>query len=348
MKSAFLASISMFLAFLVFAIVEYNNLNKITLWISKNIIGVFLVSLVVFVVIMNVYFYLLTRNSMEYFESINKTLEQISNGELKINIPINRSDELGTLASNINSMAFKLDTLIEEEKSWEKVKNDLITNVSHDLRTPLTSILGYLDLISNTKYEDEEKLRYYSGIAYSKCTELKLLIDDLFEYSKLNNNDMKVSKIDINLTELLEQVVVGFMPLLNENEMEYRLFFSKEKIFVNADPALIARLFNNLINNAINYGKEGKYLDVELKKVDNSAVVKVINYGKPIPDEDLPYLFDKFYRVEKSRSKNNGGSGLGLAIVKSIADKHGGTISASCYDNKIVFEVKLNMVKKME
>lgn len=342
-ESAALAGVTMFLMFLALATIEYSNLNKLIKWINNNIILVFLISLVLFVFIMNIYFYMFTRSSMEYVDEINKTLGKIAKGDLEINIPVKRSDELGELGTAVNTMAFKLNTLIEEERSWERVKNDLITNVSHDLRTPLTSILGYLELINNAKYTDEDNLKQYSNIAYSKGKELKLLIDDLFEYSKLNNDEMKISKIDINLIELIEQVVIGFMPTLNENGMEYRLLLPKEKITINADPTLMARLFNNLINNAINYGKEGKYVDIELVKDTENILVRIINYGRPIPEEDLPYIFDKFYRVEKSRSKNNGGSGLGLAIVKSIVDKHDGSIKVQNYENKIVFEVGLKI-----
>lgn len=293
------------------------------------------------VVILISCFLLLTNRKMQYFEEIHRTLEYISKGNLDINIPVKSSDELSKLASTVNDMTYKLKVLIEEEKLWEKTKNDLISNVSHDLRTPLTSVLGYMELIVEGKYENEESLKHYVGIAYSKCKNLKTLVDDLFEYSKLNSTGLKVNKKMISLAELLEQVILGFMPVIKEIEMEYRLSFTNEKINVYGDPVLLARMFDNLVSNAINYGQKGKYLDVDLQHENHEAIVRIINYGNPIPEEDLPLIFERFYKVDKSRSQYNGGSGIGLAIVKSIAEMHLGTVNADSRDNKTIFEVRL-------
>lgn len=108
-------------------------------------------------------------------------------------------------------MTYQLKSLLEEEKRWEKTKNDMVTNVSHDLRTPLTSILGYMELIAKGNYVDEEALKHYADVAYNKGINLKTLVDDLFEYSKLNSTELKLNRISINLTELMEQIVLGFM-----------------------------------------------------------------------------------------------------------------------------------------
>jgi signal transduction histidine kinase len=260
---------------------------------------------------------------------------------LDTRIPVKGSDELSQLADTINDMSGRLKLLIEEEKQWEKAKNDIVTNLSHDLRTPLTSILGYMDLIGQNKYKDEEDLQHYSGIVYSKCKSLKTLVDDLFDYSKLNSAGLKLNRIRLNLAELLEQVVLGFIPILNENGINYRLLFQAEKVNVNGDPVLLARLFDNLVNNAVNHGKEGKRLDIELQKADGNAVIKIINFGSPILEEELPLIFERFYQSDKSRSRNEEGSGLGLAIVKSIVNLHGGTVGAQSQNGKTVFEVLL-------
>ena len=138
---------------------------------------------------------------------------------------------------------------------------------------------------------DEKQLKHYADIAYNKGTNLKNLIEELFDYSKLNNRELKIDKTKIKLSELLEQVILGFMPVFNEVSMEYRTFFSNNKIVVDADPILMARLFDNLINNAINYGKEGKYIDIELLSEGDEAIIRVINYGELITEEDLPFIF---------------------------------------------------------
>jgi signal transduction histidine kinase len=286
-------------------------------------------------------FLLFTNRKMKYFEEIHQTLEQISEGNLDISIPVRSSDELTQLALTVNDMTYKLKVLIEEEKKWEKSKSDFVANVSHDLRTPLTSILGYLELIVQGKYKNEEDLRHYTGIVYHKCQNLKVLVDDLFEYAKLNSTGIKINRIRINLAELLEQVVLGFLPALEEAGMEYRLFFPDHKVFVSADPVLLARMFDNLVSNGVNYGKEGKYLEVELLHEEDTVRVRIINYGNSIPQEVLPLLFERFYKVDKSRSQYSNGSGIGLAIVKSIVKMHQGIVSADSRDNKTVFEVSL-------
>lgn len=286
-------------------------------------------------------FLLFTNRKMQYFEEIHKILGAISKGSLDVKIPVKSSDELSQLALAINNMTCRLKMLIEEEKNWEKAKNDLITNVSHDLRTPLTSILGYMELIVNGQYSDEDGLKHYANITYSKCKELNTLVDNLFEYTKLNSTEIKVNKTKVNLAQLLEQVILGFFPVLMEAGMEHRFSFPDKKIIVDGDAVLLARMFDNLVSNAINYGKEGKYLDLNLEQKNNEAIIRIINFGEPIPKDDVPLLFDRFYKMDKSRSLYRKGSGIGLAIVKSIAELHGGTVGADSLDNRTIFQVRL-------
>lgn len=341
-----MASICMFFLCIIFIIASASL--EFAIFFNQHLFAFISLFFVIFVILMVVFFLVLIENKVKYLEEITKTLEIISGGNLDIHIPAKTSDELGQMAETVNNMAFKLKMAIEEEKRLKKSKNDLITNISHDLRTPLTSTLGYLDLIRKKECNEDESLHHYSNIAYIKCKELKILIDDLFEYSKLNNAGMMLCKIRISLRELLEQVIIGFIPVFIKAEMEYRLFFTDEKLMVSVDPVLMSRVFNNLINNGINYGKEGKYLDIELQKENNLAVIRFINYGKIIPECDLPYIFEKFYQVDKSRSRRDGNSGLGLAIVKSIVDLHNASIEVNSLDKRTVFEVRLRIDEEYE
>lgn len=337
--SAALAGVCMLL---ICAILFMASSSKpFAVFFLQHIIVFSLILFAILILLMIGFFLLLTKNKILYLEGIIRTLEGISKGDFEARIPVKSSDELGELATTVNIMAYKLKVFIDKEKSWEKTKNDLITNVSHDLRTPLTSILGYMELVANTKYTDEESMRRYASITLDKCMELKALIDDLFEYSKLTNEGMTVNTMVVNLGELLEQVILGFMPVLNEAKMEYRLSFIHEKINTNADPLLLARVFDNLIHNAIKYGGDGKFLDIELNKENDDAIIRIINYGKPIADDDLPFIFERFYKADKSRVGQNNGSGLGLAIVKSIVEMHRGTVTVSNSDHRTVFEVRL-------
>ncbi len=139
----------------------------------------------------------------------------------------------------------------------------------------------------------------------------------------------------------MEQIVLGFLPVFKDINMEYDISYAHNKIMVDGDPLLLARMFDNLINNAVNYGKEGKYLRVEIRKETHNAIIRIINNGHTIPAEDLPYLFERFYKADKSRSIYKNGSGIGLAIVKSIVDMHHGTVKAESENDRTTFEVKL-------
>ncbi|MDD2556163.1 MAG: HAMP domain-containing sensor histidine kinase [Syntrophaceticus sp.] len=289
------------------------------------------------------FFFTLSKGSIRYLEEISGTLGKIAGGDFSIQIPKRSDDELGELAEDINQMTRQLKQSIEEERNAERTKNELITSVSHDLRTPLTSILGYLDLIDSDQYKDEVELRYYVNIAHHKSQRLKKMIDDLFEFTRMSYGGMKAKPELIDLGELLGQLAEESVPLFREAGMEYRLSVPREKITVLADGDLLARVFDNLVSNGIRYGKTGKYIDLELVKDGHWAVVRVTNYGAPIPQEDLPHLFERFYRVEKSRSGETGGTGLGLAIAKSIMDLHKGQIRAYSETGRTIFEVCLKI-----
>lgn len=306
-------------------------------------IGVLPVAIIAGVFLFIVFVFLLSRGTLLYLEEISRGLHEISKGNLDIEIPQQSSDELSELAGNINHMARQLKQLLEEERNAERIKNELITSVSHDLRTPLTSVLGYLELIVKDLYRDEVELRYYVDIAYDKAQRLTKLIDGLFEYTKVSYGGLKLHPDKIDLGQLLEQMAEEFVPALKNENMDYRLKVPAEKIMVMADGDMLARVFDNLIANAIRYGKSGKCIEIELETEDTEVIVKIGNYGEPIPHSDLPYIFDRFYRVEKSRSSQTGGSGLGLAIAKNIVELHNGKISAYSYQDLTVFEVRLGI-----
>lgn len=275
----------------------------------------------------------------DYIEEISKTLNYISTGNMDVTIPIRRKDELGTLASDVNKMSYNLNKLMEKERTWEKHKNNLITNLSHDLRTPLTSILGFLELIEKGTNNDE-KLNHYCNISLGKAKKLKNSIDQLFEFTKINNGDLKLNKTEISIEELIEQVTMGFIPNFEDNNMEYRITSNIKGLKINADPVLLARAFENIISNSIKYASEGKYLDIIIDKENDLAIVKFVNYGEEIKQEDLLNLFNRFYRVEKSCSKREG-TGLGLAIVKTVIELHLGEINVISSKDSTQFQVKI-------
>lgn len=322
---------------------NYSLYNKfISKYNTNNNFAILFVLLifVIFITIMMVIFIKRMDKITEYIKAFSRNVNLVSSGNLDINIPIQSQNELGILAKDINKMSESIKEFIEKERKWEKHKNNLITNVSHDLRTPLTSIIGFLNIIKSKKYNNEEEFEHYSEIAYLKATELKVLIDELFEFTRISNGDLKLNKKSVNVLELIEQVVSGFIPSFEENQMEYRVKTEDRKILVEADPILLARAFGNIISNSIKYGKEGKFVEVEVEKSDDRVKIDFINFGEKIDDKDINNLFDRMFRVEK-KSTEIEGNGLGLSICKTIIDKHNGTISVSSTNERTIFSIIL-------
>ncbi|WP_430139775.1 sensor histidine kinase [Paenibacillus lautus] len=277
-----------------------------------------------------------------YLEEIRNGLREIAKGNFDTAIPVQSGSQLGEVAESINQMSRQLHQSILEERNAEKTKNDLITGVSHDLRTPLTSILGFLEVIEEDRYQDEVELRYYVNIAYEKAQNLKKLIDDLFEYTRINNGlPLDIQKID--MAQFIRQLIEEFVPALEKSGMECKLA-AEEGLIILADGAQLVRAYENLITNAIRYGDSGKKIDIAVRSDGNQVSISFTNYGDPIPERDLPFIFDRFYRVETSRSKQTGGTGLGLAITKSIVEIQGGEIRVRSDQQRTTFETRFPKV----
>ncbi len=288
-------------------------------------------------------FLMLQRNSMNYITRISTAIRNISEGDLNTMVEVVGDDEFSAMAANLNKMMEDVRELMDKERESERTKNELITNVAHDLRTPLTSIIGYLELLSGPASLTPEMEKKYLQITYTKAKRLEKLIEDLFGFTKLNYGkvSMKISKVDI--VKLLSQLLEEFYPNFMDKNLAYELQSNVPAKIISADGNLLARLFDNLINNAIKYGAEGKKIEVKIHATDAIVTVSVTNYGYVIPGEELPLLFEKFYRVEQSRSTNTGGTGLGLAIARNIVDMHGGTIGVTSDLNGTVFTVRLQV-----
>ena len=291
----------------------------------------------------SVTFLLLQRKSMNYITRLSSAIQNISEGDLNTVVEVIGDDEFSAMAANMNKMVADIRQLMDKEREAERTKNELITNVAHDLRTPLTSIIGYLELLSGPASLTSEMKKKYLDITYTKAKRLEKLIEDLFGFTKLNYGkvSMKVSKVDI--VKLLSQLLEEFYPNFMDKNLAYELQSDVPAKTISADGNLLARLFDNLINNAIKYGAEGKKILVKIQSGESIVTVSVTNYGYVIPKDELPLLFEKFYRVEQSRSTNTGGTGLGLAIAKNIVDMHGGTIGVTSDLNGTVFTVRLQV-----
>lgn len=291
-------------------------------------------------------FYLMQRRHLGYIGQIADGIRRIADGDLETRIEVRGDDEFSEMAENINKMTVELRELLSIEREAEQSKTDLITNIAHDLKTPLTSIIGYLELLSGNKVQlSPEMQQKYLAIAYNKSRRLEQLIADLFSFTKLSYGKitMRVSYVDI--VKLLSQLLEESYPSFVEKGLSYELKSNVPALEIAADGSLLARLFENLIGNAIKYGADGKRVTVRINaEEENDAVeIQVINYGYVIPEKDLPLIFNKFYRVDQSRSTQTGGTGLGLAIAKDIAQMHGGSIAVSSDLSGTVFTVRLKI-----
>lgn len=290
-------------------------------------------------------FYWLTKRKMDYIEELARGLQEISKGNLQFRVPLRSKDELGSLASSINRMTGALETTMEEERRAERTKNELITNISHDLRTPLTLIMGYLRLLKDRHYENDAQANNYAQIAYTKSEKLKVLIDDLFEYTKLSNQIVNMNLERVCVNELLEQLTEELVTYAEENSLSLQKDIVPDRLYARIDPAQMIRVAENLLGNAIKYSLRPGVVTVKMEHENDYARISVINRGEPISEDELHRVFDRFYRVDASRTSAGGGSGLGLAIAKSIVEAHHGKIWAECEEDEIRFCILLPLDK---
>ena len=295
------------------------------------------------ILVFTVTFMILQEKSLRYITKISDAMQNISEGDLNVTVEVEGDDEFSSMAANLNKMVEELKELMDKERESERTKNELITNVAHDLRTPLTSIIGYLELLSGDVKLDPELQKKYINIAYVKTKRLEKLIEDLFGFTKMNYGKLTMHVAQVDVVKLLSQLLEEFYPSFVDKNLSYELQSNVPAKVITADGNLLARLFDNLITNAIKYGADGKRIMVKLHADDEIVTVSVINYGYVIPADELPLIFNKFYRVEQSRSTNTGGTGLGLAISKNIVDMHGGTITVTSDLSGTVFTVKLKV-----
>lgn len=296
--------------------------------------------LLLFIPLSILFFYLLTKPYSTYFNEISNGIHYLARGDFKHTVHIQTNDEFGEIAQDINLASEKLKEAIQRGDFSESSKDQLIVNLAHDLRTPLTSVLGYLDLIIKDEGLAEEQVRHFLAIAYTKSQRLEGLIDELFEITKMNYGMLPVDKKRINLTDLLNQLKEELYPVFKENHLSARVN-STPHLPIYGDGDLLARVLENLMMNAIRYGYDGQYVDINGFIDSNEVVVQVVNYGDSIPTDEIPHLFNAFYTVDKARTSHENGTGLGLFIAKNIIEQHNGTISADSNPIRTLFEIRL-------
>ncbi len=302
-----------------------------------NVSMLFLFAFAIFTFI--ILFLILVRKKIVYLKLISDNVNDIANGKLGLTIGIKGKDELTQLAQNINYMSKELENTFEQERRLERTKNELITNVSHDLRTPLTSIIGYIDLLKRGQYNSNTQLQEYLETTYSKSQRLKYLISELFEYTRLSGVDANLNLNAVDLSGLLEQIVGEYIPIFEKERLIVQKSITQETIPIFIDVEKMVRVYENLFMNAIKYSMKPSELSVCLELMDNKAILKVSNKVEKPPVSDPNKLFERFFRGDKAR-KDDQGNGLGLAISKRIVELHDGNIHAEYNDGWMSFIVE--------
>ena len=302
-----------------------------------------MLTIVSFVVLFILSFSLMTRRIVQDLLRLAEGLDVIAGGNLRYRVPLSREDELGKVAKNINAMAEKLERQIEREREIERSKMDLITAVSHDLRTPLTSLIGYLELLKNRVYRNEREHERFVDNTFKKAVQLKNLIHDLFEYTRLTTGDAKLEFGQIDVRELLSQMLAEFQPFAKELGVEVETSLPFMAMPTVMDPGKMRRAIDNLLINALKFSIKPGVVRVTLDKRLSSVAIQIENDGTPISKEQEALLFERFYKADPSRAAQaiQVGSGLGLSIAKNIVERHGGTLSLVHSSGHYVFVIEL-------
>lgn len=275
------------------------------------------------------------RGVMYPIERMRTAAKRIKEGELDFEIPTDADDEIGKLSRDLEDMRQRLKVNAEEKLEYDKESKELISNISHDLKTPVTTIKGYAEGIMDGVADTPEKMEKYIRTIYNKANEMDILINELTLYSKIDTNripyDFNIISVNDYFTDCAEDLTLE----LESKNVEFGYFnYVEEDVKVIADAEQIKRVIHNIINNSVKYmDKEKAKINLRVKDVGDFVQIEVEDNGKGIAAKDLPNIFDRFYRTDVSRNSSKGGSGIGLSIVKKIIEEHGGKIWATSREN---------------
>lgn len=319
----------------------YDLLDNIYELVFERAYFIFIIFGITLIIVLSLLYKLLNK-IFSYVFAVSESADKLFDKNVEyINLPPEMV-EVEKKLNHFKTEAIKNERLAREN---EQKKDELIVYLAHDIKTPLTSMIGYLSLLSEIKDMPQEQRNRYIDIALDKSYRLEDLINELFDVARFNSEKIVLEKEEINLNLMLEQIADDFYPTLKEMNKKIN-FTSDEKTILYADPDKLSRVFNNLIKNAVNYSKENTDIDISILNKENQATVKITNKGKQIPKEKLDKIFEKFYRLDSSRISKTGGSGLGLAIAKEIVELHGGRIYAESDMKETTFSVILPIIEQ--
>ncbi|MFL0197967.1 vancomycin resistance histidine kinase VanS [Clostridium sp. WILCCON 0269] len=272
----------------------------------------------------------------KYFDEISAGMDKLAE---ESDDEIILSPELDFMENKINQIKNNLEKQKKAAHDAEQRKNDLVVYLAHDIKTPLTSVIGYLSLLDEAHDMPSEQKAKYVGITLEKAYRLEQLINEFFEITRFNLQTIVLNKEKINLLFMLQQMADEFYPMLapQENQVSVNV---PDGLTLWGDADKLARVFNNILKNAIAYSYENSIIDISAKQQNKNIVITFTNQGNPIPQEKLETIFEKFYRLDTARSTSTGGAGLGLAIAQEIVTAHNGTISVESNPENTTFTIK--------
>lgn len=297
-----------------------------------------------YLILFALFFYVALSKMTKYLDQIDHGIENIISESTE---PIHLITELKPIEIRLNEIKATLKRQELEAIEGEKKKNDLVLFLAHDLKTPLTSIVAYLTMLEDHPDMPEEERMNYTHIALEKSIRLGELINEFFDITRYNLQNIELEPVEIDLTMMLEQLADELYGVLQEKKLSCEVDV-EEDLQIYGDPDKLARVFDNILRNAIAYCYENTVIRIEARMKNDEIEIVFTNAGDKIPGDMLQTIFEKFYRVDGSRSTGTGGAGLGLAIAKQIAELHGGRIMARSDDNRTQFIVTLPSKEKTE
>lgn len=290
-----------------------------------------------FILLFLVFFYMTISKITHYLDDIGTEIDNILN---ESEAPVSLITELRPISEKLNTLKMTLKRRQYAAQESERRKNDLVVYLAHDLKTPLTSIIAYLTMLDEQPEMSEEERAKYIHISLEKSTRLGELINEFFEITRFNLQDIVLEKGTVNLSLMLEQLADESYAVLADKKQTCSIH-TDDGLIVSGDPDKLARVFDNLLRNAISYSYPGTNIDIQAYREQNTIIINFTNQGDQIPQQKLTSIFEKFYRVDNARSSRTGGAGLGLSIAKEIVELHGGTIEATSNFTSTRFTVRL-------
>lgn len=287
-------------------------------------------------------FYLAMSRFTRWLEQISSIIHRVVSEPSQ---PVELPKALKPLQEDLNTIQHQLAERETAAREEEQRRQDLVAFLAHDLKTPLTSVVGYLTLLRDAPGLDGEQRAKYTGIALDKARRLEELLAEFFDITRMDLDSGAGERCPIQLSMLLEQLTDEFYPLFAEKELQCTVEIGR-RLMTFGDPDKLARVFDNVLRNAVSYSSPGGRVEIRAKKAGGLAQVVIRNEGLEIPEEELTNIFQKFYRLDAARSSRTGGAGLGLAIAKEIVELHGGTIQAESNGCFTSFMISLPLYKE--